>query len=36
LVGLLIQKARSPKMLPSMKHSIDQIELKFGDAKDVS
>jgi amino acid transporter len=36
LVGLLIQKARSPKMLPTMKHSIDEIELKFGDAEDVS
>jgi hypothetical protein len=27
LVGLLIQKARSPKMLPTMKHSMDEIEL---------
>ena len=36
LVCLLIQKARSPKMLPTMKHSMDEIELKFNDAKDVS
>jgi amino acid transporter len=36
LVGLLIQRARSPKMLPTMKHSLDEIELKFNDAKDIS
>ena len=34
LVWLLIQKARSPKMLPTMKHSMDEIDLKSSD--DVS
>jgi amino acid transporter len=34
LVWLLIQKARSPKMLHSMKHSMDEIDLKSSD--DVS
>jgi hypothetical protein len=36
LVGLLIQRARSPKMLPTMKHSMDEIETEVGDAKSVS
>jgi hypothetical protein len=36
LVWLLIQKARSPKMLPTMKTSMDEIDLKFTDVKDAS
>ncbi len=35
LVWLLIQKARSPKMLPTMKNSMDEIDLKFNDVKNV-
>jgi hypothetical protein len=34
VVWLLIQKARSPKMLPAMKISMDEIDLKSSD--DVS
>ena len=36
LVWLLIQKARSPKMFPAMKNSMDEIDLKFSDVKNVS
>jgi amino acid transporter len=36
LVWLLIQKARSPKMLPAIKHSMDAIDLKSSDVKNVS
>ena len=36
LVWLLIQKARSPKMFPTMKNSMDEIDLKFSDAENVS
>jgi amino acid transporter len=35
LIGLLIQKARSPKMLPTMKNSMGETEMEFRDAKDV-
>jgi amino acid transporter len=36
LVWLLIQKARSPKMFPAMKNSMDEDDLKFSDAENVS
>ena len=36
LVWLLIQKARSPEMIPTMKTSMDEIDLKFNDVKNVS
>jgi amino acid transporter len=36
LVWLLIQKARSPKMLPAMKNSMDEIDLKFSEVENVS
>ena len=36
LVWLLIQKARSPDMIPTMKTSMDEIDLKFNDVKNVS
>jgi amino acid transporter len=36
LVWLLIQKARSPKMLPAMKNSMDKIDLKFSEVENVS
>jgi amino acid transporter len=36
LVWLLVQKARSPKMLPTMKNSMDEIDLKFSDVKNAS
>ena len=36
LVWLLIQKARSPEMIPTMKNSMDEIDLKFSDVKNVS
>jgi hypothetical protein len=35
LVWLLIQKARSPEMLPIMKSSMDENDLKFSDVKNV-
>ena len=35
-VWLLIQKARSPKMLPKMKSSMDEIDLKFEDVEHFS
>jgi hypothetical protein len=34
-VWLLIQKARSPKMLPAMKHLIDEIDMKSSDEVSV-
>jgi hypothetical protein len=36
LIWLLVQKARSPKMLPAMKSSMDEIDLEFDDAKNIS
>jgi amino acid transporter len=36
LVWLLVQKVRSPQMFPTMKNSMDEIELKFSDVKNVS
>ena len=36
LVWLLIQKARSPEMIPTMKISMEEIDLKFSDVKNVS
>ncbi len=35
-VWLLIQKARSPKMLPQMKSSMDEIDLKLEDLENFS
>jgi hypothetical protein len=36
LVWLLIQKARSPKMFPAMKESMDELDLKLSDAENIS
>jgi amino acid transporter len=36
LVWLLIQRARSPEMMPTMKISMDEIDLKFRDVENVS
>jgi amino acid transporter len=36
LIWLLVQKARSPKMLPAMKTSMDEIDLEFDDVKHIS
>lgn len=36
LAWLRLQKARSPKMIPGMQSSIDEIHVKFGDGKDVT
>jgi amino acid transporter len=36
IVWLLIQKTRSPKMLPTMKNSMDELDLEFDDLKNVS
>ncbi len=36
LAWLLLQKARSPKLIHTMKISIEKIHLKFGDVKNVS
>jgi amino acid transporter len=36
LVWLLIQKIRSPEMMPTMKNSMDEIDLKFTDVKNLS
>jgi amino acid transporter len=36
LVWLLIQRARSPKILPTMKSSMDEIDLKFSNAENLS
>jgi len=35
-VWLLIQKVRSPEIIPTMKNAMDQLDLKFSDAKNVS
>src|ERR1700722_3190853 len=36
LVWLLIQKSRSPKIFPTMKNSMDEIDLKFRSVENVS
>jgi hypothetical protein len=36
LIWLLIQKSRSPKILPMMKSSMDEIDLKFSSVENVS
>jgi amino acid transporter len=36
LVWLLIQRVRSPEMMPTMKNSVDEIDLKFRDVENVS
>jgi amino acid transporter len=36
LVWLLIQRARSPKMFPTMKTSMDEIDLKFSKVENIS
>jgi amino acid transporter len=36
LVWLLIQRVRSPEMMPTMKNAMDEIDLKFRDVENVS
>jgi hypothetical protein len=36
LIWLLIQKSHSPKILPMMKDSMDEIDLKFSRVENVS
>jgi hypothetical protein len=36
LVWLLIQRVRSPEMMPTMKSTMDEIDLKFRDVENVS
>jgi amino acid transporter len=36
LIWLIVQKARTPRLTHSIKHSIDEIHTKFGDVKNVA
>jgi hypothetical protein len=36
VIWLLLQKSRTPRLTHSIKSSIDEIHLKFGDVKEIS